>query len=100
MCSELAEVGYAGLDDNTRRQTAIDLLKEAGYTWETEPTIEGEGEEATFTAGAAAFDELLGLVQMMGGRIWVESAIGAGTTVSFALPKVWPEEGRGESAGG
>jgi peptide/nickel transport system substrate-binding protein len=52
VATELAEVGYAGLDDNTRRQTAIDLLKEAGYTWETEPTIEGEGEEAVFTAGA------------------------------------------------
>jgi ABC-type transport system substrate-binding protein len=52
VATELAEVGYAGLDDNTRRQTAIDLLTEAGYTWETAPTIEGEGEEATFTAGA------------------------------------------------
>jgi peptide/nickel transport system substrate-binding protein len=52
VATELAEIGYAGLDDNTRRQTAIDLLTEAGYTWETAPTIEGEGEEATFTAGA------------------------------------------------
>jgi ABC-type transport system substrate-binding protein len=52
VATELAELGYAGLDDNTRRQTAIDLLTEAGYSWETEPTIEGEGEEAVFTAGA------------------------------------------------
>ena len=29
----------------TRKQIAIDLLTEAGYTWETAPTIEGEGEE-------------------------------------------------------
>ncbi|HWN44042.1 MAG TPA: ABC transporter substrate-binding protein [Thermoanaerobaculia bacterium] len=52
VATELAEVGYAGLDDNTRRQTAIDLLTAADYTWETAPTIEGEGEEAVFTAGA------------------------------------------------
>ena len=52
VATELATVGYAGLDDNTRRQTAIDLLTEAGYTWETAPTIEGEGEEAVFTAGS------------------------------------------------
>ena len=32
VATELAEVGYAGLDDNTRRQTAIELLKDAGYT--------------------------------------------------------------------
>jgi peptide/nickel transport system substrate-binding protein len=52
VATELAEVGYAGLDDNTRRQTAIDLLTEAGYTWETAPAFEGEGEEAVFTAGS------------------------------------------------
>lgn len=46
---ELAEVGYAGLDQATRRQTAIDLLTEAGYTWETAPTIDAEG---NFTAGS------------------------------------------------
>jgi peptide/nickel transport system substrate-binding protein len=52
VAAELATEGYAGLDDTTRRQTAIDLLTEAGYTWETAPTIEGEGEEAVFTAGS------------------------------------------------
>jgi ABC-type transport system substrate-binding protein len=52
VAAELATQGYAGLDDNTRRQTAIDLLTAADYTWETAPTIEGEGEEAVFTAGA------------------------------------------------
>jgi peptide/nickel transport system substrate-binding protein len=46
------EFGYRGLDDNTRKATAIQLLTDAGYTWETAPTLEGEGEEAVFTAGA------------------------------------------------
>jgi ABC-type transport system substrate-binding protein len=46
---ELQEVGYAGLDQATRRQTAIDLLTEAGYTWETTPEV---AEDGTFTAGA------------------------------------------------
>lgn len=31
--SDLAEQGYAGLDDDTRRATAIDILTQAGYTW-------------------------------------------------------------------
>jgi peptide/nickel transport system substrate-binding protein len=46
---ELLEVGYAGLDQATRRQTAIDLLTEAGYTWETAPEV---AEDGTFTAGS------------------------------------------------
>ncbi|HSI99776.1 MAG TPA: ABC transporter substrate-binding protein [Patescibacteria group bacterium] len=46
---ELAEVGYSGLEQNERRQIAIDLLTEAGYTWETAPAIDAEG---TFTAGS------------------------------------------------
>jgi ABC-type transport system substrate-binding protein len=33
VASQLAEQGYAGLDDDTRRATAIGLLTEAGYTW-------------------------------------------------------------------
>ena len=48
VANELAEVGYAGLEDNERRQIAIDLLTEAGYTWETEPAIDADG---NFTAG-------------------------------------------------
>jgi peptide/nickel transport system substrate-binding protein len=47
--AELAEVGYAGLEQNERRQIAIDLLTDAGYTWETAPAIDAEG---TFSAGA------------------------------------------------
>jgi ABC-type transport system substrate-binding protein len=46
---ELKEVGYSGLDQATRRQTAIDLLTDAGYTWETTPAV---AEDGTFTAGA------------------------------------------------
>ena len=37
VATELAEVGYAGLDDNTRRASAIQLLNDAGYTWDTTP---------------------------------------------------------------
>ena len=46
--TELAEIGYAGLEDLERKQIAIDLLTEAGYTWETTPEI---AEDGTFTAG-------------------------------------------------
>jgi ABC-type transport system substrate-binding protein len=49
VATELAEVGYAGLEDNERKQIAIDLLTDAGYTWETAPAI---GEDGVFTAGA------------------------------------------------
>jgi peptide/nickel transport system substrate-binding protein len=31
--AELAEQGFAGLDDDARRATAIGILTEAGYTW-------------------------------------------------------------------
>lgn len=48
VAAELAEVGYAGLEDIERQQIAIDLLTEAGYTWETAPKIE----DGTFTAGS------------------------------------------------
>ena len=58
--AELAEIGYAGLDDDTRRATAIQILKDAGYTWETEPGFADEegnvspepGEGLTFSAGS------------------------------------------------
>lgn len=33
VAAELAEVGYAGLEDDQRRATAIGLLTDAGYTW-------------------------------------------------------------------
>jgi two-component system sensor histidine kinase ResE len=40
-----------------------------------------------------------GIVEAHGGRIWVESAVGEGTTVSFTLPKVSPREEPDEGAG-
>jgi peptide/nickel transport system substrate-binding protein len=43
------EFGYRGLEDTERKQIAIDLLTEAGYTWETAPSL---AEDGTFTAGA------------------------------------------------
>ena len=45
VAAELAEVGYAGLDDNTRRATAIGLLTDAGYTWETTPAFDDPATE-------------------------------------------------------
>ena len=48
VANELATVGYAGLEDAERQQIAIDLLTEAGYTWETAPSVADDG---TFTAG-------------------------------------------------
>ena len=53
VAAELAEQGYAGLEDNERRQVAIDLLTEAGYTWETAPEVADDG---TFTAGVGLID--------------------------------------------
>ncbi len=49
VAAELATAGYAGLEDPERKQIAIDLLTEAGYTWETAPAL---AEDGTFTAGA------------------------------------------------
>ena len=56
VATELAEVGYAGLDDNTRRQTAIQLLTDAGYTWETAPSFDDPATEDV-EAEAAPGDE-------------------------------------------
>ena len=47
------EFGYRGMDQNTRRQTAIDILTEAGYSWETEPVV---GDDGTFTGGVGLID--------------------------------------------
>jgi ABC-type oligopeptide transport system substrate-binding subunit len=50
VAAELAtEFGYAGLEDSERRRIAIELLTDAGYTWETAPTVDADG---VFTAGA------------------------------------------------
>jgi len=48
VAAELATQGYAGLEDNERRQIAIDLLTAADYTWETAPAIDADG---VFSAG-------------------------------------------------
>jgi signal transduction histidine kinase len=40
-----------------------------------------------------------GIVEAHGGRIWVESAVDVGTTVTFALPKTWAREGSDEGPG-
>ncbi len=53
VATELETVGYAGLEDNERRQIAIDLLTDAGYTWETTPAVDAEG---AFTPGAGLID--------------------------------------------
>lgn len=49
VAAELAEAGGAGMEDADRRREAIRLLTEAGYTWETAPTV---AEDGTFTAGS------------------------------------------------
>ncbi len=60
VAAELAESGYSGLDQDTRRATALSILKEAGYTWATEPGWADEegnvssepGEGLTFAGGS------------------------------------------------
>ncbi|MFP3915473.1 MAG: ABC transporter substrate-binding protein [Actinomycetota bacterium] len=47
VASELAEQGGAGMEDNARRQEAIRLLTEAGYSWETPPGFDDPATEDT-----------------------------------------------------
>jgi ABC-type transport system substrate-binding protein len=64
VADELATVGYAGLDADTRHATAIQLLTDAGYTWEVAPGFADEegtvspepGEGLTFSAGQGLID--------------------------------------------
>jgi signal transduction histidine kinase len=41
-----------------------------------------------------------GIVEAHGGRIWVESVVGEGTTVTFAVPKSWTREADDNGADG
>ena len=64
VATELEEVGYAGLDTDTRRATAIQILTDADYTWEVAPGFADEegnvspepGEGLTFSAGQGLTD--------------------------------------------
>ena len=65
VANELATEGYAGLEDAERQQIAIDLLTEAGYTWQTTPSV---AEDGTFTAGVGLKGpdgELVGQIEMI-----------------------------------
>jgi len=65
VANELATVGYAGLEDAERQQIAIDLLTDAGYTWETAPAV---AEDGTFTAGVGLIGpdgEPVGQIEMI-----------------------------------
>jgi ABC-type transport system substrate-binding protein len=64
VATELKEVGYAELDTDTRRATAIQILTDAGYSWTTAPGFadaDGNvsptpGEGLTFSAGQGLTD--------------------------------------------
>jgi peptide/nickel transport system substrate-binding protein len=65
VANELATEGYAGLEDAERQQIAIDLLTDAGYTWQTTPSV---AEDGTLTAGVGLKGpdgELVGQLEMI-----------------------------------
>lgn len=65
IAEELSEVGYAGLETAERRSIAIDLLTDAGYTWESTPEV---AEDGTFTAGSGLIGpdgEAIGQLQLI-----------------------------------
>jgi ABC-type transport system substrate-binding protein len=64
VAAELEEQGSAGLETDARRAEAISILKEAGYSWDTQPGFAGEdgevqdepGEGLTFAGGQGLID--------------------------------------------
>jgi peptide/nickel transport system substrate-binding protein len=52
-----ARSGCSGMDDATRVQTAVSLLKSAGFTWAKEPTRDGSG-QGLMTPGGKAYPEV------------------------------------------
>ncbi len=49
--AQVAEAQMAGATTAERVQRAVDILKEAGYTWETEPVVDAESEAVTAGVG-------------------------------------------------
>jgi ABC-type oligopeptide transport system substrate-binding subunit len=73
VATELEEVGFAALDTDTRRATAIQILTDADYTWTVAPGFADEegtvspepGEGLTFSAGQGLTDPSGELVQQL-----------------------------------
>lgn len=73
VATELEEVGFAALDTDTRRATAIQILTDANYTWTVAPGFADEegtvspepGEGLTFSAGQGLTDPNGELVQQL-----------------------------------
>ncbi len=57
VAAELAEQGYAGLEDNERRSIAIQLLTDAGYSWDSPPGFDNPETEEAETEPEAGGDD-------------------------------------------